>query len=78
MLAQDGAEIILNATGCLPQLWLTCLYFHLSMTQGFKNFERHMQSPLQNFPVLAFSSEVSPHLFGLGKSLDYAHSSLAV
>jgi hypothetical protein len=78
MLAQDGAEIILNTTGCLPQLWLTCLYFHLSMNQGFKNLARSMQSPLWNFPALAFTSEVSPHLFGLGKSLDYAHSSLAV
>lgn len=77
ILAQDGTEIVLNAIVCLPQLWLTCLYFHLSMNQEFKNLARSVQSPLQNLPALAFGSELPPHLFGLGKSLDYAHPSLA-
>lgn len=35
MLTQHGAETIPNATGCLPQLWLTCLYFHLTVNQEF-------------------------------------------
>lgn len=70
MLTQHGAEIIPNATGCLPQLWLTCLYFHLTVNQEFKSLARPVQSPVQNFPTLSFSSEMSPYLHGLGKSLE--------